>query len=408
MTMLVSRTEAAMAGITITWQDTDAARPAHDVLVRLAACTDRAYEAGDVSAYLMAPGPGGRWVWTADLPRDLRTSYQLCPARDRPLRGQPLGQDRWAATVAAGQPDPSCPDSLPPGCTYGNPGAPASVLSMPGALPQPWVARRPDVPRGPLVRTPLAGGSLVHLYRSPGAPAGPTPLVVIFDGQRLLATDVAATFDNLAADGVAGPLTAVVVESIRGSAPRGPSRIKSLTVAAELESFIFGDLLPAVEARYRVTTSPARRVLAGHSLGAVAGLHLAARHPGVFGSVVAGSPALWWPGGNGQIAGADVAAAYTGAAPSGRLFLDAGTEEGDLLHDARAFRDTLVAAGHDVTYREFRGGHDHACWRGSLADGIVGVFSKAGSAGAAPAPLAGAVYPAEQAEGESRRANRKC
>jgi enterochelin esterase-like enzyme len=368
-----------MPELTITWQDPDTARPAHDVLVRLVAFTDRAYEAGDVSGYLMDKGPGRTWVWTADLPPDLRTAYQLCPARDRPLRGEPIGQDRWAMVVAAGQPDRSCPDSLPPGCTYGNPDAPASVLSMPSAPPQPWVARRLGVPRGSLARTPLKGGSLVHIYQSPGPPDGPTPLLVIFDGQRLLATDVTATFDNLTADGVLGPLTAVVVESIRGSAPRGPSRITSLTVAGELESFIFDDLLPAVEARYPVTSEPARRVLAGHSLGAVAALHLSARRPGQFGSVVAGSPALWWPGGNGQVCGADVVAAYASRPPAGRLFLDAGTEEGDLLNDTRAFHDTLVKAGHDVTYREFRGGHDHACWRGSLADGIIDVLSKAGN-----------------------------
>jgi enterochelin esterase family protein len=108
----------------------------------------------------------------------------------------------------------------------------------------------------------------------------------------------------------------------------------------------------------------------------VAALHLAARRPGRFGGAIAGSPALWWPGGNGQVSGADVAAAYADHTPAGRLFLDAGTEEGDLLNNARAFHDTLVQTGHDVTYREFRGGHDHACWRGSLADGIVAVLGQ--------------------------------
>jgi enterochelin esterase-like enzyme len=362
-----------VAELTITWRD-PSARSAHDVLIRLVALTDRAYEAGDVSAYLMTKGPDGLWTWTADLPPDLRTAYQICPARNRPLRGERIGQDQWNMIVTAGQPDPSCPDSLPPGCVHGNPEAPASVLSMPSAPRQPWVARRDDVPRGSLVRTPLDRGSLIHVYRSPGAADDPTPLLVIFDGQRLLATNVTATFDNLAADGVLGPITAVIVESIRGSAPRGPSRISSLTAADQLESFVLGDMLPAVEARYPVTSEPACRVLAGHSLGAVAALYLSASHPGQFGSVVAGSPALWWPGEHGQLRGAEVAAAYVSHTPAGRLFLDAGTEEGDLLTDARSFRHMLVTAGRKVTYREFRGGHDHACWRGSLADGIVDVL----------------------------------
>ncbi len=225
-----------MSEVTITWSDPDVARPALDVLVRLVALTDRAHEAGDIGAYLMRPGPDRTWVWTADLPSDLRTSYQLCPVRDRPLAGWPVDRDRW----------------------------------------------------------------------------------------------------------------------------------------------------PAVEARYPVAADPARRVLAGHSLGAVAALHLAARRPDVFGSVVAGSAALWWPGGSGQVHGADVAAAYASGTPAGRLFLDAGTEEGSLLDDVRAFHRTLLAAGHDVTYREFRGGHDHACWRGSLADGLVAVLGQ--TTGSAPPP----------------------
>ena len=363
-----------MSELTITWRNPDAAPPAHDVLVRLVALTDREFDAGDVSAYLMEQGPDRTWVWTADLPSDLRTSYQLCPVQDGPLRGQRIDANRWATVIAAGQPDPMCTDSLPPGCTYGNPDAPASVLSMPNALAQPWVAKRPSVVRGSLARTTLNGGSIVHVYRSPGASNRPTPLLVIFDGQRLLDTDVTATFDNLAADGAVEPLTAVIVESIRGSAPRGPSRIAGLTVAAGLESFIFDDLLPMIEARYSIASEPARRLLAGHSLGAVAALHLSTQRPDLFGSVIASSAALWWPGENGQISGADVAAAYANGGPTGRLFLEAGTEEGDLLRNVRAFHDRLVKTGRMVTYREFRGGHDHACWRGGLADGIVDVL----------------------------------
>jgi enterochelin esterase-like enzyme len=360
--------------ITITWRDPEAGPPSHDVLVRLVALTDIAYEAGEISPYLMRPGPGGTWVWSADLPSDLRTSYQVCPVRDKPLRGEVIDDRRWAAVIAGGRPDPACPDRLPPGCVWGNPDAAASVLSLPDAPPQPWVRRRAGVRRGSLERLALPGGSLVHLYTPATATIGPTPLLVLFDGHVLLATDVTATLDNLVGDGVIDPPTAVIVESIHGSAPRGPSRVESLTRAASLESFVLGDLLPAVEARRPIDADPARRILVGHSLGAVAALHLATRRPDQFGGVVAGSAALWWPGGNGNLSGSDVAATYLDAPRTSRLFLDVGTEEGDLLERNRAFHADLVRAGRTVTYREFRGGHDHACWRGSLADGIVDVL----------------------------------
>jgi enterochelin esterase-like enzyme len=318
--------EGRMAQLTITWQDPDEDHPAQDVVVRLVAFTDRAHDAGDISAYLMERGPDQTWAWSADVPSDLRTSYQICPVRDRPLRGQPLDENRWAEVVAAGEPDPSCPDSMPAGCIFGNPRSPASVLSMPHALAQPWAVRLPSVPRGSFTRTHLKGGSLVHVYRSSQAPDSRTPLLVIFDGQRLLATDVSATFDNLVGHRILEPLTAIVVESIHGSAPTGPSRIASLTGAPELEAFIIDELLPAVETRHPITGDPTRRALVGHSLGAVAALHVATQRPDLFGSVVAGSPALWWPGENGQVCGADVAAAYRNTPRIGRLFLDVGTE----------------------------------------------------------------------------------
>ena len=365
-----------MPELMITWRDQDIVRPAQDVVVRLVALTDNAYESRDISAYLMRPGRDGCWTWTADLPADLRTSYQLCPVRDQPLRDRPLDDARWAAVIGSGQPDPSCPDSLPPGCASGNPSEPSSVLSMPDAPAQPWVARRPGVTAGSLARTAMKDGSVVHLYRSPGAKDDPTSLVVVFDGYWLLATDVTATFDNLAADRAVEPLTVVVVESIHGSAPRGPSRVRSLTVASELEQFVFDELLPVISTSCPIADEADRRVLVGHSLGAVAALHLAARRPDLFGSVVAGSAALWWPGENGQLSGRDVADAYAANTPNGRLFLTVGTEEGALLEDNRRFHATLLGTGHHVSYTEFRGGHDHACWRGNLADGIVAALPR--------------------------------
>ena len=31
----------------------------------------------------------------------------------------------------------------------------------------------------------------------------------------------------------------------------------------------------------------------------------------------------------------------------------------------------LDVQGYDLTYREYEGGHDSACWRGGLADGLI-------------------------------------
>ena len=54
-----------------------------------------------------------------------------------------------------------------------------------------------------------------------------------------------------------------------------------------------------------------------------------------------------------------------------RFFLEAGSQEGDLLIANHRLRGVLKKSGHAVSFREYRGGHDYACWQGGLADGII-------------------------------------
>jgi enterochelin esterase-like enzyme len=284
----------------------------------------------------------------------------------------------WTLTVlGTGVPNPHAPTSLPPGCVYGNPGV-SSVLELPEALSQPWVTRRPGVAAGTMVKATLGDGqtqSVISLWMPPALDVKATdlPLVVVFDGAPLRRCDISATFENLVADGAVPPFVAVLVESIHGSAERGPTRIRSLTQPGQFVSFVLDDLLPHLAQTQPVTSDPSRTVVVGQSLGGLAAAHLGAVAPERFGNVVGQSSALWWPGDDdGGLTGEAVITSFQQEpARPVRFFLEAGTEEGSLLAANHRFHEVLDQRGYDVSFREYRGGHDYACWRGGLADALV-------------------------------------
>lgn len=89
--------------------------------------------------------------------------------------------------------------------------------------------------------------------------------------------------------------------------PNGATRTKDLTPvsrsptamsgadpgggADRFADFLTDEVLPTIRARYRTT---GYTVLAGHSLGGLFVIHMAATRPGVFAAGIAMSPSLWW------------------------------------------------------------------------------------------------------------------
>jgi enterochelin esterase family protein len=119
-----------------------------------------------------------------------------------------------------------------------------------------------------------------------------------------------------------------------------------------------------------------RVVLVGQSLGGLTVAWAARQYPELFGRVVSSSMAAWWPGDDhGGLSGAQVVDAYQrGETAMVRFFLEAGSRERELLASVQAYRDVLDEKGYEVTYREYEGGHDLACWRGGVADGLVALL----------------------------------
>lgn len=127
--------------------------------------------------------------------------------------------------------------------------------------------------------------------------------------------------------------------------------------------FLIEELKPFIDRTYRTRPDAASTALGGASLGGLVSVWLALQHPGVFGSVLAVSPTVWWD--NSVIL--TKIAALPRTAPV-RFWVDIGTLEGaNAVSGARRLRDALVAKGWkpgtDLEYFEQEGGqHDENSW----------------------------------------------
>ncbi|MEO0386472.1 MAG: alpha/beta hydrolase-fold protein [Pseudomonadota bacterium] len=206
-------------------------------------------------------------------------------------------------------------------------------------------------------------------------PARPAPLLIIHDGMDFATyADLGATLDNLIAAGDIPPLVAALVQS--------PDRMAEYTGARLHARYIVDDLLPAIADRTALSPDPMARVLLGASLGAVAALSTALRHPGSFGSLalMSGSFILDPTKLSGRrhpvflrIARLVTAIRRLPTLPPLRVFVSTGELEG-LADQNRALADHLRARGVDVLFRSAWDGHHWHNWRDQLRPALTWAF----------------------------------
>jgi enterochelin esterase family protein len=325
------------------------------------------------------------WYHTVAAPRGVRTAYCLLP--NPPATDIIDMQHEWAALLRDGRivTDPLNARTFQCGAL-----SPIdSVLELPGAEPQPWLAER-DVPRGTLAphrfeSEVLGGARVVWTYEPPGYDAtAQHPVLVLFDGYGYANMSLQHTLDNLIAEREIPPMVCALYQS----AERNEELACNDSVVNALADDLMRNWLPA---RLSVTADPARTIIGGMSLGGLAAMHAALRRPDAFGNVISQSGSFWW--GPGTQFPADMAdksiewewltrEAAIPAKSAIRAFMEVGVLETspaggrmpDMIMPNRRMRDALIAAGHDVvTYREFNGGHDYVCWRGSIADALIAI-----------------------------------
>lgn len=334
---------------------------------------------------------GGSDVWWASfvMPDDARLSYGLAP--DVPHVQGPATEQR-RAILATLQRDPLNPQAW--GEADPQRGAAdafdgRSVLSLPRAPLQPWVAPRAagqvaegSCGTGELARywvqsRALDNGRDVWVYRPAGWKRTPwlqRNLLVLFDAHTYLQqVPTPRIVENLMADGLLSATAIVLVANAGGNA-----RAEELPPNPAFADFMGSTLMPWLQQR-GMAAPAARTVLAGSSYGGLAASYVAMRHPGRFGNVLSLSGSYWWA--PGQQPPNWLARQYAaGPRLPVRFYLDAGLYEGarggqaGIRETSRELGDVLQSRGYAVIRREHSTGHDYVHWQGSLACGLLALL----------------------------------
>jgi enterochelin esterase family protein len=219
--------------------------------------------------------------------------------------------------------------------------------------------------------------------------AGPDeahPALIMFDSDIWLSGGkLPNTLDNLINEGEIPPLYALLIDTSDIAA-----RWQELSEGSGMENFVIEQLLPWARERYRITKDPARLIIAGQSLGGLTALRIAMQNPQHIGNVLSQSASLWR--GNfmeqmermeqmepmeqmAQMKPMEQTADETNELVRdfrgrGRVYAEVGKQEWVLLPPHRTLAKIFKKTGIDCRYEEYNGGHDYACWRGGIAEGL--------------------------------------
>ncbi|MGI5467023.1 enterochelin esterase [Streptomyces sp. CA-132043] len=364
--------------VTFLWRGEPGTRQVLLVANRLG---DREHLAGSLLSRL--PGTD-IWYLTYRLRDDHRGSYRMAAdtGPHRPPTDPRDLQSHLRALTRHAVPDPLNKETLASRWDQTQ----NSVFALPHAPPQPWAGRRAGIARGRTERHRVTSRALgcdreVWAYLPPGGHHDDLPVLVLGDGDMWFGKlDLQDTLDALIADAAVPPFAVLAPHAVDNA-----TRWQELGGRDAYVTFLADEVLPWAATRRPVTADPARTVVAGQSLGGVTALYACLTRPDRFGNALAHSPSLWWRPGLAAGIPKETAAAppwllsrYAQAEQRPlRVRLDVGLHEGTMVDQARALHDTLRSLRYDVTLTEFNGGHDYACWRGALADGLAHLLGDA-------------------------------
>ena len=200
------------------------------------------------------------------------------------------------------------------------------------------------------------------------------PLLVLHDGTDYVRyAQLKVVLDNLIHRLEIPPLIVALTDS--------PDRIHEYVGLDAHADFLVRELIPAVGARVPLDPDASARGAMGASLGGVAALHAAWRHPGTFGRLLlqSGSFAFTDIGENKRGPVFEPVVRFMNAfraspgRPAERIYVSCGIYE-SLIYENRSLVPLLTQNRIQVRYEEARDGHNWQNWRDRLRAGLTYLF----------------------------------
>ncbi|MEN0035913.1 MAG: enterochelin esterase [Cellvibrio sp.] len=313
------------------------------------------------------------WYWRTRLPVDWCGSYFLLPVEAEDLPPPEHGRERrhWWIDLMERQAQADSFNLYPPHNSGW--GLPLSAIQLQPARALPEVITPVQIHHERWLSRRLGNERSIWLYDSGKDNAGDKPLVILLDGhywanhQPLL-----SELDALTQSGVLPAAQYLFIDAL---SPR--ARADEMPCNPTFWYALQQELLPRLQKRFSLTQDPHKTLIAGQSFGGLAAAYAVLHWPERFGIALSQSGSFWWPdadeaGDKGELTQAVLAGQGQGATL--RIHLDIGCYEQDMLGVNRALCDALIATGHKVSYREFRGGHDWLCWSEGLVSGLISLL----------------------------------
>ena len=246
---------------------------------------------------------------------------------------------------------------------------PNSELAMPDYVQPAEILFNPSIPRGSIDTLQFHSAALrndrkIFIYLPPSyfkKPKQKFPSVYLNDGGEYITLgSMVHVLDNLIHRRSIREIIAVFVDPV--------DRNSEYWLNNGYVEMLVGELIPWIEARYRVLGKSSERGIMGVSLGGLSALYGACLHPDAFGLCASQSGAVWIEG--------EKIVDIIRSAPigKGRFYIDWGSYEPSISGINSRIQGILLSKGCGVKALEFHEGHSWGNWRAHLDEILIYFF----------------------------------